>query len=105
MSDTVRWTLLFVCAFNVGFLVALYERVVKLMIPSVWTRLLLVSNIGYLSLLALSVHARLGHPMTYRTPLIALFITLQLVGEIGLYRWYGTSAGGEHMRRMMGGRE
>jgi hypothetical protein len=104
-ADTIRWAIIFGCAMNFGFMVALYEKVGKLVVPAIWTRGLVVANIGFFTILALGLHSRLGDPLTWRTPAFGVFVALQLICEVGLYRWYGKAEGREHARRMLEGRK
>lgn len=99
-GDVARWVVIFGCAGSLGFMAALYQKVGKLVIPSAWIRCLVVSNIGFMLILALGLHSRLGYPLTWRTPAFGVFVMMQLVGEAGIYWWYGTEAGREHMQKM-----
>lgn len=103
MSDVVRYMTILVCLFNVGVMFALWERTGRLWLPKVWMRMLMASNVVQLTIVALGAYARLGHPMTWRTPILTVGAALELVALVGLYRWYGSKKGREHSERMTRG--
>ncbi len=104
--DAVRWVVIFGCAGSLGFMIALYDRVGRLIVPRLWTRMLVASNIGFLTILAIGVHAKLGSPtFTWRTTTFGVLVLMQLIAELGLFRWYGGARGREHVRRMTEGRD
>lgn len=103
-EDFCRWTVAFACLFNIGIMVAIFERVGRSFLPTVWMRMLMLSNVLSLLVIAVGVHARLGSPITYRTPLLAVAALVQLVSLVGIHHWYGTPVGIAHSGRMMKGR-
>lgn len=101
MADAIRWGSILMCVFNLGFLLALFERVGRLFLPKTPMRML---TVGYsLTLVALvgGVHARIGEPLTWRSPVSTVALAVQLVALVMLYRWYGTPAGKDHASKMM----
>lgn len=103
-TDVVRWVVVAACLFNIGAMGALYERVGKSFLPKLWVRLLLFSNAFSLLVIGLGAYSRLGHPITWRTPLLAVAALLQFVSLLGIHRWYGTVDGRAHSALMLKGR-
>lgn len=103
-TDVVRWVVVAACVFNIGVMWALYERVGRSFLPTAWMRLLLVSNAMSLVVIAVGTYSRLGHPITWRTPLLAVAALLQFVSLLGIHRWYGSVDGRAHSARMLKGR-
>lgn len=100
MGDAIRWANIIMCLFNLGVMIALFERVGRWFIPKIPMRLLAA---GYgLALIALAggSRARLGEALTWRTPVSAVALFLQCVGLVMMYRWYETPEGKAHSEKM-----
>ncbi len=101
MADALRWTVILVCAFNVGVMLALYDRVGKAFLPVAPMRTLFTANGLIMVSIALATSTRLGEPMRWQSsPLLAVASIMELVALLAVYRWYGSVAGIEHIKRM-----
>lgn len=101
MADALRWTTIFMCLFNIGVLVALFEEVGKYFLPKIKMRLLMAANILSLFAIGLASYARLNEPVSWRIPLFLTAALLQLAALIRLHRWYGTEEGQSHKEKML----
>lgn len=93
MVDILRWITIFVCVFNVGVMLAFYQRVGQLLVPHLQVRLLMLANAISLCGIAVSIHQLLGHSVTFRSVLLGTAAVVQFVALIGIHHWYGTRAG------------
>lgn len=99
-AELLRWIVMFGCVFNIGVLVALFDMVGRFVVPPIPMRLLFLANGLMLVTLGFSSYERLHDQLTFRTPLFAVALALELVGLVMLRRWYRTDEGREHVRRM-----
>lgn len=93
MADSVRYLILALCAFSLGTLAALYERVARFMLPKLTVRLLLLACALSLLSIMVDVGERLGQHFRARIVIALVSVIFYVIALVGLYRWFSHDEG------------